>query len=239
MKLCDLTFPSPAENLACDEALLEAAEHGRQGEVLRLWEPDRYFVVVGYSNRVVREVDGEFCRVRGIPILRRCTGGGTILQGPGCLNYSLVLRILETGATRNISSTNEFVMGKHAELLSSILGRKVEVCGHTDLALDSLKFSGNAQRRRKHFLLFHGCFLLNTNIPLISSALLMPSKQPDYRLNRTHSDFLMNISFPAAELKGALAKGWNASEALGGVPRDLMERLVRDQYKDPEWNFRF
>jgi lipoate---protein ligase len=239
MKLCDLSFLSPEQNLACDEALLEASEQGNQAEVLRLWEPGRYFVVVGFANRVAREVNTEFCQTRAIPILRRCTGGGTILQGPGCLNYSLVLRIAETGSTRNITSTNEFVMGKHAELLSSMLERRVEACGHTDLALDSLKFSGNAQRRRKRFLLFHGCFLLNMDLPLISRALPMPSRQPDYRVNRSHTDFVRNAPVSAAELKGALAKCWNVSEALGAVPCDLIERLVRDRYKDPGWNFRF
>src|SRR6185312_14823878 len=45
---------------------------------------------------------------------------------------------------------------------------RIEIRGCTDLALDprpstlesALKFSGNAQRRKKHFLLFHGTFLL-------------------------------------------------------------------------------
>src|SRR5207253_61981 len=38
MNFCDLSLPSPEENLACDEALLELAEEGRVGEVLRVWE---------------------------------------------------------------------------------------------------------------------------------------------------------------------------------------------------------
>ena len=43
----DLTLPSPAENLALDEALLEEAEAtGRPTETLRFWEPARPMVVV-------------------------------------------------------------------------------------------------------------------------------------------------------------------------------------------------
>ena len=56
MKLLDLTLPTPAENLACDEALLNQAE-ANGGEILRFWEPREHFVVVGYANKVGTEVD--------------------------------------------------------------------------------------------------------------------------------------------------------------------------------------
>jgi lipoate-protein ligase A len=48
MKLLDLTLPTPAENLALDEALLDAAEAGElPDEVLRLWEFPQAVVVIG------------------------------------------------------------------------------------------------------------------------------------------------------------------------------------------------
>ena len=59
MNYLDLTFPTPEENLACDEALLDWCEAGDGPEVLRFWEPQQHFVVVGYSNRVEREVNVE------------------------------------------------------------------------------------------------------------------------------------------------------------------------------------
>ncbi|TAL05365.1 MAG: lipoate--protein ligase family protein, partial [Verrucomicrobia bacterium] len=109
MKALDLTLPTPAENLACDEALLDAAEAGPGDEVLRFWESREHFVVVGYANKVASEVNVAACEAKSIPILRRCSGGGTVVQGPGCLNYALVLRITEDGATRSISAANKFI----------------------------------------------------------------------------------------------------------------------------------
>src|SRR5882724_10843203 len=103
MKLLDLTLASPAENLACDEVLLDRSENGAGKEVLRFWEPRDYFVVVGYANKLATEVHVPACEARGIPVLRRCSGGGAVLQGPGCLNYTLILRITDRGSTRNIS----------------------------------------------------------------------------------------------------------------------------------------
>ena len=37
MKQLDLTLPSPAENLACDEALLDWCEENGGEEILRFW----------------------------------------------------------------------------------------------------------------------------------------------------------------------------------------------------------
>src|SRR3990172_4115245 len=71
-----LTLDTPAANLALDEALLEQAEaEGAEAEVLRLWESPQPIVVVGRSSRVELEVDQAACAARGIPILRRASGG--------------------------------------------------------------------------------------------------------------------------------------------------------------------
>ena len=77
MEYLDHTCRRPAENLALDEALLDACESGQGGEVLRFWAPREPFVVVGYGNAAAREVDRSACRSLGIPILRRCSGGGS------------------------------------------------------------------------------------------------------------------------------------------------------------------
>ena len=106
MKYLDLTLPTPEENLACDEALLDGCDDGDGPEVLRFWEPQKHFVVVGYSNRVESEVNVAACSELGIPILRRCSGGGTVLQGPGCLDYSLILRIDSNPAVQPCGAGN-------------------------------------------------------------------------------------------------------------------------------------
>src|SRR5436853_3254836 len=123
MKSLDLTLPAPAENLACDEALLDFSEENGGEGVLRFWEPQRYFVVVGYANHVVKEVNVASCDAAEIPILRRCSGGGTVLQGPGCLNYSLIAQIDQNGPLHSITSANRFIMERNREAIASLLSR--------------------------------------------------------------------------------------------------------------------
>jgi len=239
MKLCDLTLASPLENLACDEVLLDLAEQGETGELLRLWEPAQYFVVLGYGNKAEGQAYLPFCRHNNIPVLRRCSGGGTVLQGPGCLNFSLLLSAAASGAAQNIAATNELILKRHAAALTALLQAPVEIRAPVDLAIGGVKFAGNAQRRRKHFLLFHGTFLLNLDISLMAKALPMPSSQPAYRLSRSHADFVMNLKMPAQRIKLALQKTWKASEPLLEIPFEAITRLAEEKYGRDEWNLKF
>jgi lipoate-protein ligase A len=174
-----------------------------------------------------------------VPVLRRCTGGGTVLQGPGCLNFSLLLKIEDSGPLGSIAGTNAWVMQKHRRVFSDLLRADVEVQGQIDLTLDRRKFSGNAQRRRRAFLLFHGTFLLNLDIARMEQLLPLPSKQPDYRGNREHSRFVRNLPLPAYQIRAALREAWDAHEPLERIPWDLIRRLEEEKYSRPEWTFRF
>jgi lipoate---protein ligase len=237
MNYCDITLATPEESLACDEALVDLCDEGLALEVLRVWEPSEYFVVLGYANKVAHEVHNEFCEFNAIPILRRCTGGGAVLQGPGVLNYSLILRA--EGELHNIPSTNNFILKRHQAALAAMLKAPVEIQGQTDLAIGGLKFSGNSQRRKKHFLLFHGSMLLHLDIELVEKALPFPSRQPDYRLGRSHSDFLMNLKVPSGLIKNTLRKSWNATQPLPQIPAEQIRLLAREKYSQPEWNLKF
>jgi lipoate-protein ligase A len=247
MKHFDLTLPSPAENLACDEALLNWCEDGGGEEIIRFWELAETFVVVGYANRVATEVNVAACKARGIPILRRCSGGGTVLQGAGCLNYTLVLRIAENSLLASISGANQFIMERNRAAIESLYKTfnpqpstlNLTVCGHTDLAIGGRKFSGNSQRRKRNFLLFHGTFLLNLDFALVNEFLEMPSKQPDYRRNRSHNEFLTNLKMSADKVKGVLAAAWNADEPLTNPPLEEIPKLTAQKYLTSDWNFKF
>jgi len=242
MRHLDLTLPSPSENLACDEALLDWAESGKGAECLRFWESPKPFVVVGYANKVATEVNVAACEARKIPILRRCSGGGTVVQGPGCLNYTLVLPITKDGPLHSIAVANQFIMRRNRAAIESAIRNPqsaIAVRGHTDLAIGGRKFSGNSQRRRKHFLLFHGTFLLNFDLVLIGDLLRMPSKEPDYRENRQHADFLTNINISAETVKAALQKAWDAGSPLTNPPLEKIAALSREKYLTNEWNFKF
>lgn len=239
MKQLDLTLPTPEENLACDEALLDLCEAADGDEVLRFWESPAPFIVLGYSNKTGSEVHLDAAQRANVPVLRRCTGGGAVVQGPGCLNFTLILRIPETGPLAGVTETNHFILQRHHDVLLPVLGEALRVRGISDLTLGNLKISGNAQRRKKNCLLFHGTFLLDFDIELVEHLLPMPTREPDYRHRRPHREFLTNAALVRAAVKSALARAWQAAEPLGAVPFESVRDLVRRRYGTDEWTFKF
>src|SRR3954466_9912043 len=163
MQRFDITLPTPAQNLAFDEALLEWAEgSAADGEFLRLWESPQPMVVVGRSTRVQKEVNEQFCREQRIPILRRSSGGAAIVTGPGCLMYALVLSYAVRPELKDITRAHSFILKQLTTSLGRLLTPKgtVTCAGTSDLALrakSSLtvrKFSGNSLRMKRTHLLY-------------------------------------------------------------------------------------
>lgn len=234
MYLLDLTLPSPEENLALEEALLEWGEKN-QAECLRLWESQEHFVVMGAGSPINTDVNLPVCQKKAIPVLRRCSGGGTVMQGPGCFNYTLVLDRVSRSGLDTIKASNEAILGKMAEALSrcGLPGAKVQ--GTSDLTANDLKFSGNSQRRRKRYLLFHGTMLYNFDLDLVSECLGRPEKMPDYREGREHGRFVTNIAVDAAQAKQEIAKVWGATRKLAEWPRERTAELAAGRYSNQEW----
>ncbi len=241
MKYFDFSYETPEENLALDEVLLDLVEVDPKEEVLRFWEPKETFVVLGYSNDAKKEANVESCLKDEIPILRRASGGGAVVQGPGCLNYTLVLNMNSRPELRDINVTNRVIMdGIRLALLNiesrSNVSETISVQGVTDLTAGKFKISGNAQKRSRNAILFHGSFLLNFELPLIEKYLSHPTKEPDYRGKRSHSQFIQNILFQADELKLAMRNHWEADkENLVSIDPIAVSQLVEAKYGNESW----
>ncbi len=232
-RLLDLSLPFPAENLALDELLLEELDKFGGTPVLRFWESECLFVVLGRSSRVADEVDCAACEGDGIPILRRTSGGGTVLQGPGCLSYAFVLPLDWHPDLANIRSTNRFILERIATTLCQ-WEPATSVRGVSDLAIGNMKISGNAQRRTRNALLFHGTILHGMSADLVARYLKHPVRQPDYRSDRPHRTFLGTIDAPPQAIKQAFANAWNAEVTDYGwstahMPRAIATILARSR----------
>lgn len=239
MKYLDATFDDPASHLACDEALLELLESEAFGDgLLRIWESREYFVVLGHANSWNAEVNAVACAASGIPILRRMSGGGTVMQGPGCLNYALILNSA-AHRLRTIGDAFRYVLERHRGVIAALIGAESRIDGISDLTISGRKFSGNAQYRKSRSVLVHGTFLLNFDFSLIDRCLHLPTKQPSYRRERGHSEFLVNLNLTPEAMGDALRKAWQATEVYSQAPTTRIKTLVRDRYGREEWSRKF
>lgn len=256
MQILDLTLPTPAENLALDEALLDRAEAeaskgapgGRTreprrepGDVLRLWEPAEPFVVLGRGSHLEREVDFAACDRLGVPVLRRASGGAAVVVGPGCLMYGVVLSYERRPELQMLDAAHRFVLGRVADAVARCVP-PVAGAGTSDLVLlqgdaGRRKFSGNSLRCKRTHLLYHGTLMYDFDIRLIEACLRMPPRQPDYRKGRSHAAFLANLPTSGADLRRAFALAWAANERLDDWPREETARLAKSRYTQRDWTW--
>jgi lipoate-protein ligase A len=239
MQYLDSTFPSPSQNLACDELLLQRADKDIGENILRFWSPAEYFIVLGYSNKMHSETNLNQCKSKGVPIMRRCSGGGTVMQGPGCLNYSLILHYDDFPECKNLSFANRFVMNRQREAMQRLLSKEVSIQGHTDLTIEDLKFSGNAQRCGKEAFLFHGTILFDFDISFMEQFLALPSLEPEYRKKRKHSEFLINFPDDKNQIQNSIQSIWKAEEPFVRLPLDEIDQLAHSKYSQTEWIEKF
>lgn len=239
MHFLNLTLPTAAENLALDEALLEAAEAGElQRSVLRLWESPDYFVVLGRSSKLEIEVDAEVCRRDGVDVYRRPSGGGTVLSGPGCLSYAVVLDFETYPQLRSISDAHEFVLSRIASVLGQHLAG-ISQAGTCDLVIDHgdglpKKFSGNALRIKRNHLLYHGTILHDFDLQRAEQCLATPTRTPDYRQDRSHRDFITNLPLDRPTIEQLLQSAWSAHEPLSAWPQQRTADLAAAKYEKIE-----
>ncbi len=239
MQYIELTLPDPASNLACDEALVELFEAQRAPDsLLRIWEPKNHFIVLGHSNRIDSEVDLAACESERLSIFRRLSGGGTVMQGAGCLNYSLILRN-GVDIPLGIAESFQVVLEHHKQCIQEMIGDRVDIAGVSDLVINDRKFSGNAQYRKRRFTLVHGTFLLNLDPAIVARCLRLPSKQPAYRQNRSHDSFMRNLHLDPNDVRKALKAAWSASDQFTEVPNAMIDDLKKSRYGRPDWTRKF
>jgi lipoate-protein ligase A len=234
VRFLNLTLPTPEENLALDEALLSEAERAGSPEILRVWETPRPCVVLGYFCRLEADVNVAQCEADSVAIRRRVSGGGTVLIGRGCLNFSLVLDMRHRSALRDVGRSHAQILARIGEALREKAPGAAQH-GISDLCLGERKFSGNAQRRRRDWLLHHGTILYDFDLAQVTRYLREPTRQPDYRAARPHANFITNLSADSSWLMGRLRAAWNAHEQQANWPRALTARLVAERYARPEW----
>jgi lipoate---protein ligase len=199
VRLLNVSPQSAAANLAIDERLL-----GQGEEALRFWECAQPTVVVSRGARLEEQVRVDACKADGVHVLRRSSGGGAVILGAGCLNYSLVFSLAARPRWRDVRRSVREILSRMAETL------RAEVCDPCDLAWNGRKVSGNAQRRIAGALLHHGTLLYSFDAELAGRYLLEPKRRPEYRQGRTHTEFLGNLPLSAAEIQRRLADIWEA-----------------------------
>ncbi len=138
------------------------------GNRARVWRNDRC-VVLGRFLKPAEEVDVQVAQEKGIPVLKRASGGGAVYHDLGNLNYSLYLD-LEGLRLQDIGESLKALSFPVTALLDS-LGVPWEWVPPNNVYVEGGKISGSAQARRRGRLLHHGTLLVSCDLEIMRCLL--------------------------------------------------------------------
>ena len=161
------------------------------GEIeVELSHPGHHHVVMGASGKADQEVFEEELLEAGIPLHKRKGGGGTVLLGP-----EIIVVTVHAGVAHRFRNLAYFHGINQAliDVMSTWQGLPYAQRGISDIAVNDRKIVGSSIFRRRQYLLYQASILVELNLPLMDRLLRPPTRQPDYRRNRNHADFVTSL----------------------------------------------
>ncbi|MGB9004713.1 MAG: lipoate--protein ligase family protein [Candidatus Aminicenantales bacterium] len=243
-------------NMAVDEFLLSRLTD-RPSTSLRFYQWERPTASLGCSQDAAQAVDADFCRRRGVDIVRRITGGKLVLHDRE-VTYALVssddsfFSMTVTESYRRISQALSLglqKMGLRPELAGTPpaeYSRGTLPCfslpGRDELQAEGRKIVGSAQKRTGKMFLQHGSIPLEHDEALLRSITRLPAEGERMRMTSLSELLGSQVSFDWAveRLQEGFAEFFGAAfERLAFTPeeRDAIRRLQRQKYEDAGWTF--
>ena len=165
-------------NMALDEAILDAVINRESPNTLRFFKWNPSTITIGRNQSLSDEVNVNYAKERDFNIVRRITGGGSVFHDSTReITYSIVCptRFLEKLNAKKVIEQFEIIeAGIILALTHYGLNPEKGVIHCPAIFLDGKKFSGNAQVRKKGYLLQHGTILLDLDPELMYSVLKAP-----------------------------------------------------------------
>lgn len=147
-----------------------ASERRLGDEVFMLWQP-RPTIVVGNFQNIHEEVDVAYAASHGIDIVRRLSGGGTVYQDSGSIQYAFIGE-----------GEREINFKRYLEPIVKALqnlGIDAEADGRNDICVGGRKVSGNAQYRVGDVIIHHGTLLFSANLDEMERS----CRPPEYKIS--------------------------------------------------------
>jgi lipoate-protein ligase A len=207
----------------------QVLKHHDKSVYTKIFVPDFSAVVLGSANDADLEVNLQSCAKKDIPVLRRYGGGGTVVLYPGCVVVSIGCWVKDQfNNSRYFKGINQALikaLGKQWPTMQE-LGQ----AGISDIVFGEKKVAGTSLFRSRNYLLYQASILVDLDIELVGSLLRHPTREPDYRRGRPHSDFLAGL----IDIDPNVA---SAAEVVRSLEMNLLPTFIEtlhDQLIQPE-----
>jgi lipoate-protein ligase A len=184
LHVIEFTSLTILDQLRWEEALLRADT--RNWCLLNRGSPPA--IVLGISGQVHQLIHQEKLRQAPLPVIRRFSGGGTVVVDENTLFVTLICQAQAV----DVAPFPRALMQWSAELYRPLFGAHSFQLRENDYTIGEQKWGGNAQSITKGRWLHHSSLLWDYH-PAHMDYLLIPPKTPLYRQGRSHHDFLCRL----------------------------------------------
>ena len=155
-----------------------------------VWIPETCFVVLGASNNAEDALFVDKTFEDNIQVIKRPSGGQTVMLTPKNLIISVAFH-----DSANIQPKHIFEQINTLIILSleKYGVNNLTTRGISDIAIDGRKILGSSIYRSKDSLLYHAVLNISEPASTFEKYLKHPTKEPDYRQGRKHSDFVTSL----------------------------------------------
>ena len=155
-----------------------------------IWTPNKTYIVLGASNQPEDSLHIENVKNDKITVLKRPSGGQTVVLTPNNLIISAVFFDHKSSQPLEVfrKINNLVILG-----LEDLGIKDLNLKGISDIAIKDKKIAGSAIYRNKNGLLYHAVLNLGESSATFEKYLKHPSKEPDYREGRPHSEFVTSL----------------------------------------------
>lgn len=153
-------------------------------------EPDNIYIVLGRSNNIEGSINCNNVKEDGIMTLKRPSGGESVILSPNMLIFSFKQK---SDKIKNPVKLFKLINSKLIENLSKLGIDNLSSKGISDLSIGEKKIMGSSMFTKNNTIFYHGVLNISEDVELIEKYLRHPSKEPDYRKNRSHRDFVTSL----------------------------------------------
>jgi len=191
----------------------------------------------------------------GFNVVRRITGGGAVLHDENReITYSIVcpIKFLELLNAKNVSQQFEIItQGIVAGLINYGLKPEKGVIHCPAIFIDGKKFSGNAQIRKKGYILQHGTILLDIDPDLMYSVLTPPENVSKSKMVQSVRAKCIGIKdmlkiYDEAKFISALKRGFENTlkiqleeGSFSDYELEVAKKLRLKRYSNKEWLYKY
>lgn len=170
-----------------DAGLLEAGG----AYAFLVWQPARTWIIIGRGNKAPDSVHLDLARADGVPVAQRPSGGEAVI---------LTLRTLVVSAVRHTTAqhpSRHYFQSYNQAVIGALAGlgvRDLTLRGISDIALGDRKIAGSSIYRNRERVFYHAVLNVAEDPALMERYLRPPRRQPDYRLGRSHAEFVTSLA---------------------------------------------